>query len=425
MTDSTTLPPVRDPMIIDLFAGPGGLDVGAHWLGVPSIGIEVEDSAVRTRIKAGLNTIRGDVEKWQPTNFDQRFNVLTGGPPCQTFTVAGRGKGRLALDRVIALVERLNDISEINAVVRELSPETDRRTGLVLQPLIWALRALEAGQPYEAIMLEQVPTVAPVWEAMARVLESHGYGATTAILRTEEFGVPQTRRRAVLMARKAVPSKQIAFPAATNQKYIATHIDADIAEDKESQLPLWTSMEEALSIETPFQVVSNYGSGGDPRNRSRRRGNRPAFTVTGKVTRNKIVPDRGSTRGITPAEAGILQTFPENYPWEGKDLSQQIGNAIPPRLAAHVLNSLLGLEMDIGQAAANGRAWRENSQPKHHVERIAAGIRNTPRNFGDSDEAILFPYGVTSGQPENHINRIRSRSRGRLRLAPLATPHGR
>jgi DNA (cytosine-5)-methyltransferase 1 len=45
------------------------------------------------------------------------------------------------------------------------------------------------------------------------------------------------------------------------------------------------------------------------------------------------------------SEAGRLQTFPADYPWSGKDVSQQIGNAIPPRLAAHVLAAALGREL--------------------------------------------------------------------------------
>ncbi len=42
-------------------------------------------------------------------------------------------------------------------------------------------------------------------------------------------------------------------------------------------------------------------------------------------------------------EAGRLQTFPEDYPWRGRDIAQQIGNAIPPRLGVHILAAALGL----------------------------------------------------------------------------------
>lgn len=416
----TDLPPVQDPMIIDLFAGPGGLDVGAHWLGVPSIGIEFDYSAVQTRKNAGLSTIFGDVEQWEPKHFDARFNVLTGGPPCQTFTVAGNGHGRRALDRVIGLVDRLSDMGQIAPVIEELSPEKDRRTGLVLQPLIWALRAIENGSPYEAIMLEQVPAVKPVWETMARVLEQYDYGVNVAILGAEEYGVPQTRRRAVLMARHGATSDQINFPKPTHQKYVATHVDADLIKNEESDLPLWVSMEEVLNIGTSFRVKSNYGSGGDPKNRSRRKGNRPAFTVTGKVTRNKIEPDEGVSRGITPIEAGILQTFPRNYPWSGNDLSQQIGNAIPPRLAAHVLNVLLGLNKDVNEAAATGRIWNEPSQSLDVVKSVAEGIKRDPGNCNSSDSSVILPQGVKLRGPGTEVAMLDAFVRRGGRLAPVS-----
>ncbi len=48
-----------------------------------------------------------------------------------------------------------------------------------------------------------------------------------------------------------------------------------------------------------------------------------------------------STR-ITPAEAGRLQTFPDDYPWQGRtgQVGQQIGNAVPPLLAAAIVTAL-------------------------------------------------------------------------------------
>ena len=56
----------------------------------------------------------------------------------------------------------------------------------------------------------------------------------------------------------------------------------------------------------------------------------------------------GELDRLNVSEAGLLQTFPANYPWSGKDVSQQIGNAIPPRLAAHVLAAALGQELEPG-----------------------------------------------------------------------------
>ena len=57
------------------------------------------------------------------------------------------------------------------------------------------------GRPYYWIALEQVPPVLPVWEEIAEVLHDLGYSVVTGIAKSEQFGAPQYRRRAVLLAR--------------------------------------------------------------------------------------------------------------------------------------------------------------------------------------------------------------------------------
>ncbi len=348
-------------MIVDLFAGPGGLDVAAHWIGVPAIGIEFDESAVDTREAAGLSSILADVTRWQPDDFTETINVLTGGPPCQTFTVAGNGHGRRALDQVVALVQMLG-AGRMDEVLqwleqRTADPEFDPRTGLVLQPLIWALKALDAGRPYEAIMLEQVPAVKPVWEAMQAVLESKGYGVDVDVLCTEEFGVPQTRRRAVLAARWGMASKKVQFPDPTHQKYVRTAHSHGSRSESSVDRARWTSMGEALGWDMPFTVRSNYGKGGNPRDRGERGHDHPAFTVTGKIFRNRILFGDGQTeRRFYAEEAGRLQTFPWDYPWDGRDVAQQIGNAVPPRLGVHLLSWLLGIDVELSEAFFAARA---------------------------------------------------------------------
>lgn len=311
--------------VIDLFAGPGGLDVGAYWLGLSAVGIEWDENACATRAAAGLPTIHGDVREYDPADFPGA-TILTGGPPCQTYTVAGGGSGRRALDKVISLVARMAKGSNIGSSLKMLE---DERTGLVLEPLRWALQAIEDEDAYEAIVLEQVPAVLPIWQAIRAVLETHGYEVDCGVLRTEEFGVPQTRRRAILVARLG---DSVALPTPTHQQFRR----GDAQQYEFDRLP-WVPLKNVLDRDLPFTVISNYGSGGDPKNRGKRTSDEPSATVTGKVTRNRIRTPDGESVNMSVHEAGRLQTFPSNYPWRGRDISQQIGNAIPPRLAAHVL----------------------------------------------------------------------------------------
>lgn len=335
MTFLQSDPPPSKAQMVDLFAGPGGLDVAAHWLGLSVAGIEWDENACATRRSAGLETVQGDVREHGPAEFPHA-TILTGGPPCQTYTVAGAGAGRKALSQVLSFIGRMAGGDDIT---HELAALKDERTGLVLQPLRWALEAQRAGTPYDAIVLEQVPAVLPVWEAMADVLKTLGYKTVTGVLCAEEYGVPQTRRRAILLAnRKVTPS----LPIPTHQRFRRGQVQVTA---KQGALLPCRSIGQTLDRLEPFELVSNYGTGGDPKARGRRTSTEPAFTVTGKVTRNRLFSNGHELDRLTVSEAGRLQTFPADYPWSGKDVSQQIGNAIPPRLAAHVLAAAVGLEI--------------------------------------------------------------------------------
>jgi DNA (cytosine-5)-methyltransferase 1 len=317
---------------VELFAGPGGMGLGAEQADVRTVGIEWDANAVATRVAAGLATIHGDVARYGPA--DVPGQILTAGPPCQTFTVAGTGAGRASLDDILAAVKKMGAREQIGTVFGDV------RTGLVLEPLRWILEAADAGRPYRAVVLEQVQQVQQVWNAYAEVLRAEGYEVATGVLRTEQYGLPQTRRRAVLVARRGIP---VALPAATRRAYrkgVPQH------EGDPALLP-WVSMGEALNRDEPFTVISNYGTGGDPRNRGRRTSGEPAATVTGKISRFRIVDgfdDEGNEGRELPrfthSEAGQLQGFPADWPWSGNDIPQQVGNSCPIPLAAALVRAV-------------------------------------------------------------------------------------
>lgn len=348
---------------------------------VKSIGVEWDDATRATRDAAGLLTAKvKDVAALGPCDPEVvEANVLTGGPPCQTFSVAGNRKGHKALEDVKRLATILTGQKNLSsfetawkAVKKETDDMSDERTGLVLQPLRWIMEAkLRRGRPYDVVVLEQVPTVLPVWKHYAMLLRKIGYAADAHVLRSEEFGVPQTRRRAVLIAQydPGNEKRDVPFPEATHQRYRkgieglptrpdkATRSDGSLfaAPTRGRKIVPWVSMQDVLTASRPrdFVMVSNYGSGGDPKNRGRRTSLEPAATITGKFRRNRLFLLKEGESGtkevgeeldrLSFEEAGLLQSFPARYPWRSTDVAQQIGNAIPPLLSLHILSNALRL----------------------------------------------------------------------------------
>ncbi|MFI2356941.1 DNA cytosine methyltransferase [Streptomyces anulatus] len=397
--------------IVDLFAGPGGLDIAATIMkgeGVESIGVEWDDATRATRAAAGLLTTEvKDVAELGPCDPSvYAATVLTGGPPCQSFSVAGNREGHQALEDVKRLATRLvghEDEASFDVAWKEVKDETDamsdNRTGFVLQPLRWIMEAdLKRKRPYKVIVLEQVPTVLPVWKHFAQLLRGAGYAAEAHVLHTEDFGVPQTRRRAVLIAQydpTNVDRKPL-FPEATHQRYRkgAVRLPPGDAAQKASlfddDVKPWVSMGDALAgtRKTEFVMVSNYGSGGDPKKRGRRESGEPAPTVTGKVRRNRLYTLRKDGAGeivlrpedelerLSPREAGLLQSFPAEYPWRSTDVAQQIGNAIPPRLSLHILSMALFNKPPRKEWYEQLEKW----SPKDEAPRAtpAASVRSAP-----------------------------------------------
>ncbi|MEU0130537.1 DNA cytosine methyltransferase [Streptomyces sp. NPDC006289] len=394
-------PPVRraDFRIVDLFAGPGGLDIAATVMGLESIGVEWDDATRATRRAAGLlTTAEKDVAVLSASDPQvKNATVLTGGPPCQSFSVAGSRKGHKALEDVKRLATRLvdhEDLGSFEAAWKEVKAETDEmsdeRTGLVLQPLRWVMEAkLKRNDPYEVVVLEQVPTVLPVWKHYVKLLKRVGYAADAHVLHAEDFGVPQTRRRAVLIAQWDPENveRPVQFPGATHQRYrkgvarLPTENDPQReaqgllfspARKGKSAVEPWVAMQDVLAGRPrDFEVVSNYGSGGDPKNRGRRTSEQPSATITGKVRRNRVFLLKETRSGrkeigeelerLTFEEAGLLQSFPRKYPWRSTDVAQQIGNAIPPLLSLHILCSALRLGPPSDDLINKLAAW----EPEH------------------------------------------------------------
>jgi DNA (cytosine-5)-methyltransferase 1 len=226
--------------ILDLFAGPGGWDEGVKALGIHPLGIEWDAAACATAEAAGHRRLRADVAALDPASFGP-VRGLIASPPCQGFSMAGKGRGR---EDSVHIVKELAAVSgawgQLEAVLADLhATMADDRSLLALEPLRWCL---ELDPEWTA--WEQVPTVLPLWEACADVLRRRGYTVATGLLRAEQYGVPQTRRRAILVARSPRLSDDLgpaALPAPTHSRY---H-ERDPQRMDPGTVP-WVSMADAL-----------------------------------------------------------------------------------------------------------------------------------------------------------------------------------
>lgn len=346
---------------LDDFAGPGGWDEGARMLGLVSLGVDHDAAACATARAAGHDRIQHDV-----TTHDSAPYVGVRGyiasPSCTLFSPAGKGTGRSALGILSDAVVRIFDGDDCRTDTRERvyaevmlparlaendarAPEKQKTAEqvkqaaqadaviacLVLEP---ARRIIELDP--EWIALEQVQSVLPLWEVYARCLRARGYSAWAVVLCAADYGVPQLRYRAVLGASRV---RTVAPPPPT---HTAHPQGDDLFGD--GLLP-HVCMADALGWgfeDEPAATVSSGGAktgGAEPfANAGYRR--RLRDYVVDRRTNSK--DGRGGMVTITVAEAGILQSFRPDYPWQGNKSKQheQAGNAVPPLLAMHVLKAV-------------------------------------------------------------------------------------
>ena len=404
--------------VVDLFSGPGGWSHALSVLGVRDVGLEWDAWACKTRAAAGQLTIQTDVAMYPVRPFLGRTRGFIASPPCQAWSMAGKRLGLVDQPLVHQAVADLSAGHDTRA--RLLAACRDERSLLAAEPMRYLHALNTVGEP-EWVVMEEVPDVLPLWRQYAAILRAWGFSAWTGILNAADYGVPQTRKRAILLASRARTAEP---PSPTHAK---------VAEPESLFGPgrvRWVSMAEALgwgATDRPVPTVcAGGGPGGGPepfpsgsrktladaRARgtwtpraaeivlaSRREGsgwaalhgareNRPADapapTFTAEAHRwswslrsnnqanatvrradepagtlffghraNECTWVADTTSGlpdgkqrpapepikISAREAGVLQSFPADYPWQGNKGQQfsQIGNAVPPRLAAHLL----------------------------------------------------------------------------------------
>jgi DNA (cytosine-5)-methyltransferase 1 len=378
---------------ISLFSGAGGLDLGLERAGWDCLfATDVDPAATRTlRANRGLDLGFGRsalanalIEEADIRNLTGAailagigvtrgaVPLLAGGPPCQSWSSAGRQQG-FDDPRGRLVEDYLRIASQIDA--RWLIFENVR--GL-----------LTARGP------DGVPG-----SALAHVRQSllqRGWQTRVELLNAADFGVPQRRVRLILIGYRSGDLPSVPKP---------THTEGAAEQG-------WLSLERCLGTIGPLSedeiirptgkmaldlahLPPGTGAKSPGKRESTRPGghwgykqgafiadlNLPARTVTANPQQDWIRDPKLGLRRLSPRECAAIQTFPEGWRFEGSRTEQYklIGNAVPPLLA---MKLGVALRQHIDKSAdATAREWRELSPlPKHLQSAIHYTQKEEHRN---------------------------------------------
>lgn len=174
--------------------------------GSNEIGLELDAAACRTRIGAGHATVRCDVTQYPTWPFKGRIKGSIDSPPCPGFGKSGKKLGLLDLPLVHQAIEDLSRGKDTRSAIGAAC--RDERSILTAEPMRWHYDLMP-----EWICMEQVPSVLVVWQQYADVLRRWGYSAATGVLDAADYGLGQTRKRAVLIASRI---QDVQLPAPTH-----------------------------------------------------------------------------------------------------------------------------------------------------------------------------------------------------------------
>jgi DNA (cytosine-5)-methyltransferase 1 len=401
--------PIR---VVDLFSGGGGLSLGvaeaARRAGrgtTIAIAVEIDDRAADVY---ALNFPKADLRRTD-------VSTLFDGPLGSRATTSER-----ALSRAIGHVDVLvagppcQGHSDLNNHTRR----KDSRNVLYLR----AIRAAEILRP-TYLLVENVPTVqhdkGRVVELAVAALEGSGYRVGLDVLDLVKFGVPQRRRRHILLAvhgRQVDPQDILETKspcsdhAVRSVRWAISDLLAATAEtglDSPSRptaenlkrmewlhaAPDRTDLPNRLRPEChrdkKHSYVSMYG---------RLSWDEPAQTITtgfGSTGQGRFVhPELART--ITPHEAARLQTLPDFYDLDeskGRGAwAKVIGNAVPPLLGVHLFEPLLlalpTLEKEVAATVREASSRRRNGTPPASGDVVRLRMQATRRRYMDPELAL-------------------------------------
>lgn len=346
---------------IDLFAGAGGLSLGFHLADLgftPVFAVEHDRAAAATFARNfGCEVFAGDIEA---VSGYPDADLLIGGPPCQGFSPLGRDRDD-------------HSRAQLNSLWREY------------------LAAVRRVQP-RAFVIENVPEFqkSRQFAELLRTMSEDGrlkrYRVAYGVLDATDYGVPQRRKRGILIAVRGGRGEVPWPPPPTHGESSDGLIPRRTVRDAIGDLPAETHGTEPVLTNDgqhlhfgrrPMPIsLERYRTippGGNRFDLMRERPditpacwlNKPTGTtdVMGRMWWDRpaptirtefFKPEKGrylhptADRPITHREAARLQSFPDWYCFEGSkiEIARQIGNAVPPQLAravaAHVYEVAFG-----------------------------------------------------------------------------------
>jgi len=291
------------PLVLDLFAGCGGLALGFEAQGFDTLGFEADEDCCNTY----RNNLHGDcIQTYLTPDYEfPAAEVVIGGPPCQPFSVGGNQLG---------LKDSRDGFPVFISAIRQLKPK------------IWMFENVRGLLYRNKWYLEQI----------LQALDELGYSITFGLLNAVNYGVPQNRERVIVVGHHG----GYEFPEPLKKKTTAGEAVSDMA----------ASVPPGSKFLTPSmdKYIARYEKASCCKMPRDLHLNKPARTLTcrnlagatGDMHRVKL-PD-GRRRRIIVREAARLQSFPDWFSFSGNETSQfyQIGNAVPPLFAYHIAQSV-------------------------------------------------------------------------------------
>jgi DNA (cytosine-5)-methyltransferase 1 len=375
---------------IELFAGAGGLGLGIEKAGFDhSVVIERDPDACAT-VRFNFSRPRNghscwplheiDVRQFDFSRFEDKVELVSGGPPCQPFSIGGKHRG---------FNDSRDMFPEAARVVRTVRPKA-----FIFENVRGLLRRSFA-KYFEYVLLqltypEIVSVKAEDWSGHLSRLERHHtkgqysglhYRVAFRLVNAADYGVPQKRERVVIVGFRSDIGEHWSFPATKYSEDAllfsqwVTHEYWDNHRISRKNRPLITTslaqrvmkMEEPKGIgrwQTVRDAITDLPNPGIARkeeilNHCVQPGARiypghtgspldfPAKTLKAgdhgvPGGENMLALADGTVRYFTVRESARLQTFPDwfAFPCSWTESMRQIGNAVPVRLSETIAKSV-------------------------------------------------------------------------------------